>query len=330
MDQLAFFQGLYNGMVTPILAQLQDMIGQVVDTVRPAALALVALWLAVIGIELANGHKQIQSVARDFLLAAFFIGLLAGGGIYLQWVGNLFLQVLPNSLAPAFGGQANPAAGIDLVLNTAIDAALKSYKALPWSLAAIPLGIGIIVFMVLALAAAGFTFFFYVLSVFTVVIAVFVGPVFIGLAAIPTTRKFAAGWLSVLVGGVVTQILSLAVLVLLSTAEAVTIRQQVAAPGDESIDMLLGLFRLGLLMAMCCLVIYQIPGLAARMGGGVYHGVSAIGSATFGAAASAGGAAIGAARGAAGAIGRNANRQIGAGAVRANAPVGPSLSKGNP
>jgi type IV secretory pathway VirB6-like protein len=330
MDQLAFFQGLYDGMVTPILMQLQDMIGQVVDTVRPAALALVVLWLAMIGIEVANGHKTIQSVVRDVLLAAFFIGLLTGGGIYLQWVGNLFLQVLPNSLAPAFGGQGNPAAGIDLVLNTAIGAALKSYRALPWSLAAIPLGIGIIAFLVLALAAAGFTFFFYVLSVFTVVIAVFVGPVFIGLAAVPVTRKFATGWLSVVVGGVVTQILSLAVLVLLSTAEAATIRQQVATTGDVSIAMLLGLFRLGLLMAMCGLVIYQIPGLAVRIGGGVYHGVSAIGNATFGAAASAGGAAIGAARGAAAAIGRNANRQIGAGAVRANAPVGPSLSKGNP
>lgn len=330
MDSLTFFQGLYDGMVTPLLTQLQGMIGQVVDVVRPAALALVALWLAAVGIEVANGHKTIPSVARDFLLAAFFIGLLTGGGIYLQWVGNLFLQVLPNSLAPAFGGQGTPAAGMDRVLNTAVVAALQAYRALPWSLAAVPLGIGIIVFLVLALAAAGFTFFFYVLSVFTVVIAVFVGPVFIGLAATPVTRKFAAGWVSVVVGGVITQALSLAVLLLLSAAEAQTIIQQTTAPPDESIDMLMGLFKLGLLMAMCGLVIYQIPGLAVRIGGGVYHGVSAIGAATYGAAGSAGSAVSNTTRNAAAALGRNAHRQIGAGAVRANAPVGPSVSKGKP
>jgi type IV secretion system protein VirB6 len=331
MDSLTFFQSLYTGMIVPLLTQLQGMIGAVVDVARPAGIALVALWMAAIGIEVANGHKTIQSVARDFLIAAFFIGLLQSSGIYLQWVGNLFLQVIPNSVGAAFGGQQSPAAGMDTVLNTAVGTALKTYHALPWSLAAIPLGLGIIAFLILALAACGFTFFFYVLSVFTVVIAIFVGPIFMGLAAVPHTRKFAAGWLAVVTGGVIAQVLALAVLILLSAAEGQTITQSAALirAGDNSIDMLMGLFKCGLLMAMCGLVIYQIPGLAARMGGGVYHGVSAIGARTFGEAATAGSAATSAARGVAGAAGGNAARQIGGGAVKAmrpKAPTGPNLS----
>jgi type IV secretion system protein VirB6 len=335
MANWQFFQALFTGLVTPLLAQIQAMIGNVVDVVQPVAVVLVGLWMALVGIEVANGHKTIQAVSRDFLLAAFFLGLLQSDAIYMRYVGNLFLTVIPNGTAGAFGAQQSPAAGMDHVLNTAMGEALLTYQALPWSLAAIPLGIGIVFFVVVALVATGFGFGIYVLAVFTVVVCVFVGPVFLGLAVAPATRKFAAGWLAVTVAGVVTQMIALAVLLLLTAAEGTSLTQTAATitTGDNSINMLIELGQCGVLMFLCTIVIKEIPGLARAIAGGVWQNVSAINSATFGAAAAAGGAAAGAARGVAGAVGQNAARQIGAGAarrMRPTMPVGQSLSKGNP
>ena len=48
------------------------------------------------------------------------------------------------------------------------------------------------------------------------VAAIVVGPVFLALAAIPATRRFAAGWFGVLVGGCTTQLLALAMIQLLA------------------------------------------------------------------------------------------------------------------
>lgn len=321
------FATIYQGLITPLLVQLQGMIGQTVATVRPVALALVALWLCFAFIEVATDHKTVPAALREFMIAAFFVGLLQSDAVYNQYVGNLFLQTIPNSIAPAFGGQQNPAAGLDAVLNSAMSAALKTYQALPWSLGAVPLGIGIVIFLIVALASVGFAFGIYAVAVIMTVVAVFVGPVFVGLAAAPLTRRFAFGWLSVLVGSLVTQLMALAVLLLLTTAEGTTLRNTAATitTGDNSINMLLGLGQCGLLMALCTIVIKQIPAIAYAIGSGVYQNASAINRGTFGVAATAGAAAIGASRGAAGAIGRNAAAQM-----RPTAPTGPSLSRGVP
>lgn len=321
------FATIYQGLITPLLTQLQAMIGQVLTTVQPAALALVGLWLCFAFIEVAMDHKPVPAALREFVIAAFFVGMLQSDAIYNQYVGNLFLQTIPNSLAPAFGGQANPAVGMDAVLNSAMSAALKTYQALPWSLGAVPLGIGIVIFLIVALASVGFAFGIYAVAVIMTVVAVFVGPVFICLAATPATRRFAVGWLGVVVGSLVTQLMALAVLLLLTTAEGVSLRNAAATitTGDNSINMLLGLGQCGLLMALCTIVIKQIPAIAYAIGSGVHKNVSAINSATFGVAGSAGSTAVGAVRGTAGAVGKNAAAQM-----RPSAPVGQSLSRGTP
>lgn len=83
----------------------------------------------------------------------------------------------------------------------------------------IPLAICVLGFIVVALASVGFAFAVYMIAAIVNVAAIVVGPVFLALAAIPTTRRFSAGWLGVLVGGCVTQLMALAVIQLLSGAE---------------------------------------------------------------------------------------------------------------
>lgn len=328
MVNWALYQGIFDGIITPLLMSLQGMIGAVVGTIKPAVIALIILWLALAGIEMSVGHKTLQAMIKDILLAVFFLGLLQSSAIYMQYVGDLFLTIIPNSASAAFGGQPSPIAGIDRVLTVAMNAAIRTYQAMPWTLSAIPLGIGVVIFVIVAFVATGFTFGIYAVAVFTVVVCVFVGPIFVGLAAIPATRRFSIGWLSVIVSGVTTQVLALAVLLLLTAAETVALGrvESVVVTGGNSISMMIGLGQCGILMFLCTIVIKEIPALARAIGGGVHHNVSAIAGATFGAAAAAGGSVVQATKGAVGAVGSHASRQIGAGAIRATKPVGRSLS----
>lgn len=324
------FANLYNGIITPIIVQMQTMLGGVCTTMQPVVLAMVTLWLGFVAFDIANGTKTVQQAMRDFFIAGMVIGALQTAQ-YTQYISDFFLQAVPNTIGSALGGQTSPVAGLDTVLDTAISAASKTYEALPpYALKSIPLGLGVIVFMVLALASVGFAFAVYMIAAIINVAAIVIGPVFLALAAIPFTRRFAAGWFGVLVGGCATQLMALAVIQLLSGPEARMIQQTVgtaATSTSNSLAMLWGLAQCGILLALCSAVVKKIPDIAREIAGGVYHGTQSVHTATFGAAAAAAGASVGAARGAAGAIGTQASRQIGAGAVRASTPVGPSLSR---
>jgi hypothetical protein len=146
------------------------------------------------------------------------------------------------------------------------------------------------------------------------------------LAVSPQTRRFATGWVAVLVGGCVTELMSLAILQLLSVGEMNLLHQaaaQAAASDSNSIVMLWSLCKIGLLLWIVKKIVEEIPVIARTIGGGVYTAGAhaAAKAATFGAAGAVVGAAAGAARGAAA-----ASASGGAGAVRAAAPAGRSLS----
>jgi type IV secretory pathway VirB6-like protein len=313
---------------------MQAMLGGVCGTMQPVVLGMVTLWLGFVAFDIANGTKTVQQAMRDFFIAGMVIGALQTAQ-YTQYVSDFFLHAVPNTVGAALGGQTSPVAGLDKVLNTAASAAGKAFEALPpLALKSIPLGLGIIVFIVLALASTGFAFAIYMTAAIINVAAIVIGPVFLALAAIPFTRRFAAGWFGVLVGGCVTQLLALAVIQLLSGAELNMIEQIVGAAGNtNSLDMLWGLAQCGLLLALCTAVVKKIPDISTAIAGGVYHGSASLSAATFGATqqvtrAAAGGAARGAAAGATWFAGGSPG-EVGGVPWRRTTPVGRSLSRGD-
>ena len=327
------FANLYNTLVTPLVGQMQAMVGGVCSTMQPVALAMVTLWLAFVGIDIANGSRTLQQAMRDFFIAGMVIGALQTGQ-YTQYVADFFLQAVPNTLGAALGGTTSPVAGLDTVLDSAVTAAANTYEALPgFALKTIPLALGVIVYVVVALVAVGYAFAVYMTAAIINVAVIVVGPVFLALAAIPATRRFAAGWLGVVVGGCVTQLMAVAVILLLTSAENSLIQQTVgpaAANNSNSLGMLWGLAQCGLFLALCTAVVKKIPSIAQEIAGGVYHGTAGAHSATFGLA----GWGVRAASGSAGAAGQ-AMAQLGSarsatagmsGGGRPTAPTGRSLS----
>jgi type IV secretion system protein VirB6 len=324
------FATLYSALIAPILAQLQSMLGNVCTTMQPVALAMITAWLGFVAFDIANGTKTVQQALRDFFIAGLVVVALQAGQ-YTQYVSDLFLQALPNTIGQAMGSTASPVASLDTVLNTAIKAAATTYdQAVGVSPKTWPLGFAVIIFVVVGVAAVSYAFIIYMVATVINVVAVVVGPVFLALAAVPLTRRFAAGWFGVLVSGCVSQLLALAVIQLLSGGEINMLHRFNIATGTadaNSITLLWGLTQCGILLFFCSMIVKEIPTIARAIAGGVYHGTQSAHAATFGAATAAAGASVDAARGAAGAIGANASRQIGAGAVRVATPVGPSLSR---
>ena len=152
-------------------------------------------------------------------------------------------------------------------------------------------------------------FLIYMVAAILNVAAVVVGPVFLALAVIPATRRFAAGWFGVLVGGCATQLMALAIIQLMSGAE-LTMMHTLFAPGaaaDNNFVILAALVQVGVLLGLGGAVTAKIPDISRAVAHGVYHGSAGINAATFGMArqvtqAAAGGAARGARAIASGAI----------------------------
>jgi type IV secretion system protein VirB6 len=330
-----FFQTLYSTLITPLLAQLQTMIGAVCSTMQPIALVMITVWLAFVGADIAFGHKTLLAACKDFAIAAAAIALLQAGQ-YTQYISNLFLTAAPNTVGAALGGSTNPAAALDLVINTVAQGATHAYEQLPFSLMSIPLGIGIIVVVIVATICVAFCFGVYMVAAILNVAAVVVGPVFLALAVMPATRKYAAGWVNVLIAGCVCQLLALAIIQLMSGAELTMIKALVATsvgttPGG-AVVLIWGLAQCGMLLALTTMVVKKIPELSQAIAGGVHHGAAGLQAATFGAAKEIRAASAGAARGARTAASGGvwlAGGPPGAGAApwRPTTPVGRSLSR---
>lgn len=330
-----FFAGLYQGLVLPLIAQMQAMLGGVCTTMQPVALAMVLVWVCFVGFDMANGTKTMQAACREFFVAGMVLGAL-NTAQFTQYISDFFLQAVPNTVSAALGGNGSPVAGLDTVLDSAITAGAKCYERLPgFALKTIPLGLAIIVFEVVALASVGFAFAVYMTAAIINVAAIVVGPVFLALAAVPQTRRFASGWLGVLVGGCCTQLMALAIILLLSGFEntrIVATVTTVSQADSNSLAMLWGLAQCGLLLALCAGVVKKIPGIGQQIGGGVYHGTAGAAASTFGLAATSGAAALGAAKGAA----KGATKGVAAAAkhamaaIRSAPPTGPSLSGKKP
>ena len=299
---------------------------------------MITIWLAFVGADIAFGHKTLPAACKDFAVVACVIVLLQAGQ-YTQYISDLFLTAVPNTVGAALGGTTSPAAGLDKVLNLAWTEAAVTYRGLSdWSFKTVGLSIAVMAVLVVSVIAVTYAFLIYMVAAIINVASVVVGPVFLALAVFPMTRRFAAGWFGVLVSGCATQLMALAIIQLMSSAE-LTMMHTLFAPGaasNNNFAILAALVQVGVLLGLGGAVTAKIPELSRAIAQGVYHGSAGINAATFGMARQVTQAAAGGAAGGARAVASGATRLAGGslgdsgGAPwRRTTPVGRSLSRGN-
>jgi type IV secretion system protein VirB6 len=333
-----FFAAIYSGLITPLVTAIQAMTSAVCSQMGPYATTLTLLCLAVVGGEMALEHKSFSSVKHQFAVGAFIIVLIQAAN-YSTYISNLFITAIPNSIGQMLGSPStNPASALDNVLNTVVQGASNAYGMLsPYSLMSIPLGIAILMVVVVSLICLVYSFGIFVIATILNILLVAVGPIFLCLAIPPLTRKFAFGWFSALIAGCVAELLALATIQAMATAELTLIKSfLVAVPGssDPTLTAIWGLVEAGLLLGLTTLVVKKIPEVSQAIAGGIHSGSAGLSAATFGAGAALGKAAkSGVSRGAGAAVGAAVYMAGGKPGDdhpwRGRGPVGRSLSRGD-
>ena len=82
MANWTLFANLYNGLITPIIAEMQAMLGGICNTMQPVVLGMVTLWLGFVAFDIANGTKTVQQAMRDFFIAGMVIGALQSWAVH--------------------------------------------------------------------------------------------------------------------------------------------------------------------------------------------------------------------------------------------------------
>ena len=161
--------------------------------------------------------------------------------------------------------------------------------------------------------------------------------IFVFLVIPPLTRKFTIKRFSALVAGCVSELLALATIQAMATAELTLIKSfLVAVPGsgDPTLTAIWGLVEAGLLLGLTTLVVKKIPEVSQAVAGGIHSGSAGLSAATVGAGAALGKAATGGLSGGAGAAVGAAVYMAGGKPGddhpwRGRGPVGRSLSRGD-
>lgn len=351
MSEWSFFADLLALVESPLIAAVDGMAGALTGSVAQLLRWGVMLYLAgyLLGQVLSPAANPLSEMERRLIRGAVAFAVATSLATYTTYVKDVALA-LPEQIAGAVTGavSGSPPSGaaFDAVWNKAFVGGLAVYNTLGHTEVVLQ-GV-VVVYWLVALFAIGGGFVLWVAGKLFLYLLLGLGPLFVGMLAFPATNGWFQGWLNGIVTAVVGQVLVVALLVILTSAEneligrivAATAPPAPAAPtwtpgyilgehlsagagqGMKAIQMLLGGV---LLFGVCLPLLWQIPGIAARLGQGAgFHGAAAVSSLAGMAtgAIRAASAALAGAPGAAAAAARTAGR-----ISREVRPAGVSLSQ---
>jgi type IV secretion system protein VirB6 len=318
---------------------VNTMISNGITYVRPALLAGITVWVAIQSISVAYGFVAVNSLYRGLFRAAVVVAILQTAASYNQYVSGL-AQLLPTEITAALSGTPPAAiangAAFDTLANQAVEAGLLVWRHIPqYSLQGAILTIFVGAYFVFVVSVIAASFLVWLMSSVTLWVLLSVGPLFVALYAFPQTQRFFSGWVGVVAGAIVTQILCVVLLGLLAGAASITTTPILLAAGQGKpnfVDELLQLLGEGILFGMIAMLIKQVPGIASSIAGGAVQNVQQLTSVAFAPGAAlaskAGKVASAGARGAAGAAAFGASKVVGS--VRSGFSTGRSLSGPGP
>ncbi len=353
MSEWTFFADLLALVEPPLIGAVDGMAGALTGSVAQLLRWGVTLYLAgyLLGQVLTPAASPLSEMERRLIRGAVAFAVATNLATYTTYVKGVALA-LPEQIAGLVTGAVSGAppsgAAFDAVWNKAFVGGLAVYNTLGYTELALQLLV--VIYWFVALFAIGGGFVLWVAAKVFLYLLLGLGPLFVGMLAFPLTQGWFQGRLNGVVTAVVGQVLVVALLVILTSAENELIGRIVTATstagagagigqsswtpaqilgehlssgqGMKAIQMLLGGV---LLFGVCLPLLYQIPGIARGIGqGAAFHGAAAV-SSIAGMATGAIGAAtsmLAGAPGAAAAAVRTAGR-----ITRQVRPAGVSLSQ---
>lgn len=301
------FTNTFQSIDTPLVDAVTATIGALTGYLAPIMVPMLTVYLIIFGIQSAMGRVPLSAFLSVALRAAVVVYIIANAANFNQWVGNVFLQAIPNDIGNAVNGALGGGAPInggqqfDTVWNDAYTAGLVVWKALPsLSLKGIMMCGVVVLFWATALASVALGFLMFLASRVLMALLIAIGPIFIACALFGASRQFFNGWLSACVSTVVAQLLIVTLMSLMIRVETTELGRIAAAPvGGNVVGQAGALMGVSALLFICALLAKQIPNVAVGIAGGAYHNLNTYTHAAGGAASaaasgarSAGGAAM--------------------------------------
>lgn len=336
MTSWTFFATLMGQLTAAVTVGSDAMLNGALTYARPVVLAGAVFWIAFRAVMVANGTGSLRDLYHDMVRIAVVVFLLQVAN-YNNSIGGLALAIpteAGNALTAIGANTGNVANGaaFDNVWNAAARAGIAAYNQIPkFSFSSIALWFAVIVYLAIALVAIGVSFLVYLASTILLLLLVKTGPLFVALFAFPPAAKFAAGWVAAVVSAILTQIFTVAILVMfVGIEQATVVRIATGVPGGGAganfIDTLVTLGEAALLMWLIATLVKQAPSFAQGIAGGVYQNVSSVMSGVNSVGGGIGAAAKGAFNRATGRSGGGGGGGGSAPAARVSRPTGRSLS----
>jgi hypothetical protein len=276
MGSWAVFASIYDGFAVPLIALTNALVttlsAWVLTWMRDAMIALLVgtmLWAAI------KGGEDPVTILLTSLVKFWFAGLLLTSTLNLgPQLRDLLLTGIERdvggALAGLSGGNRVTGAIYDALWNRAFAGGLRVMRQLPWSVAGVILGCGVLAYWVVALAACVVGFLIWMKAFVMVALLVGLWPLFVVMWLFPWLRFLFWGWLHSVLANVILKLLTtvLLSLVLNGLEQMVqTLLAQTTNGGNEwlALQTLLG----GAAMFVCAgWLTYQLPGTAAAIAGG--------------------------------------------------------------
>jgi len=273
----------------PMVAAAQNVVGSMISAVAGILQSVLAVYIAFAGYQMFTGHMA--EPARDVWLrivkGAFVVFLLTAGN-YTTYVTNLVLTGIPQDISTALGGNGVSAAIFDHIWNVAFKGGLLVSKQANWY----DFGIEglVLAYWFAAVIACVLCFAIWQSAQILLALIVAIGPLVCPMLLFNATRSVFERWIGALLGMLFLQIMVIVLLTVLVQAENSLL--QGAFASTNVIAQMQGLFAPIIMFGIAALLVWQLPGAATALAGGMHFHAYALHQATFGKAAA--GASVGA------------------------------------
>lgn len=288
----SIFSYIVSAVETPLLVTIGQVTDAFVAYVSTPLRVLAILYIVITGIMLVRGElrEPADVLLGRFLRLALVLFAVTGAGIYQEYVTNLFLITLPNSLAAALqgaGAQALDARQFDQVWLDAWAAGLEVWKNL--DITDISEKLIVALFWLAAILSTIVAFAIWQVSRLILALLVAIGPLLIPAALFGPTRALFERWIGAMIGCIVLQLAVTTLLYIVLDVELQVVGQVVAVGGTDDPMAMIRIMLSGVIFfSIAAYVALQLPALATAVAGGLHFHAGALVRGMRGAAGSTG------------------------------------------
>ncbi len=281
MRDLKIFQYIFDEIETPFIQSVSAIVTALINYAATPLQTALVLYIALTGILMMRGQggEAVAGLVGRVIKFSIVAWFATNGSVYVTWVQDFFLTVLPNDITRAVSNTGNGSVTInansfDAVWKQAYEAGLRVWKLLDyWDIGE---EIVIIAFWLCAMVACIVAYTIWFLSHVILGLFIVVGPLVLGLVLFPATKAIFERWIGAMISCVILQVFTVIIVTLTLRVETQIIQKIITYKGPNQFEQL-GILLAGMIFfAFSAVIAFQLPGFATSLSGGLQFHTGAV------------------------------------------------------